>query len=101
MVVVVESPNKEIADYEMGKVDNEQLMEDIWYTVKNGAWVEYLCPPVSPGYRKNCCRSEKRYLCRQFGAAIIQALIVFTGLFPVCTQYKKAMFLYQNTAKKQ
>ena len=40
LVVAVESQNKEIVDCKMGTVDNEQLMEDRWYTVKNGAWVE-------------------------------------------------------------
>ena len=40
LVVAVENQNKEIVDCKMGTVDNEQLMEDQWYTVKNGAWVE-------------------------------------------------------------
>ena len=40
LVVAVENKNKEIVDCKMGTVDNEQLMEDRWYTVKNGAWVE-------------------------------------------------------------
>lgn len=40
LVVAVENQNKEIVDCKMGTVDNEQLMEDRWYTVKNGAWVE-------------------------------------------------------------
>lgn len=40
LVVAVENPKKEIVDCKMGTVDNEQLMEDRWYTVKNGAWVE-------------------------------------------------------------
>ena len=40
LVVAVENQNKEIVDCKVGTVDNEQLMEDRWYTVKNGAWVE-------------------------------------------------------------
>ena len=40
LVVAVENQNKEIAECKVGTVDNEQLMEDRWYTVKNGAWVE-------------------------------------------------------------
>ena len=40
LVVAVENQKKEIVDCKMGTVDNEQLMEDRWYTVKNGAWVE-------------------------------------------------------------
>lgn len=40
LVVAVENQNKEIVECKVGTVDNEQLMEDRWYTVKNGAWVE-------------------------------------------------------------
>ena len=40
LVVAVENQNKEIVECKVGTVDNEHLMEDRWYTVKNGAWVE-------------------------------------------------------------